>query len=359
MRKFYKLCKLLLCGVYNFLRDKELPSYFLIFVNHNFLNNGFLDKNKKYVDLSKTKFLEMFPKIKFIKYLKEDILNFNENCTIKNENLIKNKFSFLTHQKVAFGKNGNYRFSDYAGMKNFLQYIQELIILPIINFRLYKEENLELSRGIILNGPPGCGKTFLVDVIGGELNLPIFYLFPHKLSNPLSGINEKKIQKLFEMASKNSPSILFIDDIDLLALKRDNGSREHEKKLFSQLLFSLDELKKNKRVCVIVLGATNFLDQLDDSIRRPGRFDKEINFKIPSVSTRLEIIKSLGTKFSFSFDTESLALETKGYVSGDLFNLISIAASFTISRLSKTLIASCYREKIQKKIICLLSVTKI
>ena len=349
MRKFYKLCKLLLCGVYNLLRDKELPSYFLIFVNHNFLNNGFLDKNKKYVDLSKTKFLEMFPKIKFIKYLKENRLNFNENCILKNENLTKNKFSFLTQQKVTFGKNGNYRFSDYAGMKNFLQYIQELIILPIINFRLYKEENLELSRGIILNGPPGCGKTFLVDVIGGELNLPIFYLFPHKLSNPLSGINEKKIQKLFEMASKNSPSILFIDDIDILALKRDNGSREHEKKLFSQLLFSLDELKKNKRVCVIVLGATNFLDQLDDSIRRPGRFDKEINFKIPSVSTRLEIIKSLGTKFSFSFDTESLALETKGYVSGDLFNLISIAASFTVSRLSKTLIASCYREKIQKK----------
>ena len=87
MRKFYKLCKLLLCGVYNFLRDKERSSYFLIFVNHNFLNNGFLDKNKKYVDLSKTKFLEMFPKIKFIKYLKENRLNFNENCFLKNENL--------------------------------------------------------------------------------------------------------------------------------------------------------------------------------------------------------------------------------------------------------------------------------
>ena len=102
---------------------------------------------------------------------------------------------------------------------------------------------------------------------------------------------------------------------------------------------------------MIIIGATNFLDQLDDSIRRPGRFDKEIKFKIPSFLTRLKIIQNLLVKssFNFKFNTHSLALATKGFVSGDLFQLISFAASFSVSRLSRTLIKSNYREKEKTK----------
>jgi len=240
-----------------------------------------------------------------------------------------------------------YRFTDYAGIEEFFSNIQELIIWPTLNYRLYGKRNIETSKGILLSGPPGCGKTLLVHVLAGELNLPIFYLTPHKISNPLSGLNEKKIQNLFQVASKNSPSIIFIDNIDIIAIKKDNNSHDYEKKLLYQLMSSIDEIRTNRDICVIIIGATNYLDQLDDSVRRTGRFDKEIKFKIPSFSTRFKILRGLesNSSFIFDFNVQSLGLKTKGYVSGDLFQLISIASSFTVSRLGRTLIRGKYREK--------------
>ena len=139
-------------------------------------------------------------------------------------------------------------------------------------------------------------------MIAGELNLPIFYLSSQKIICSVSGINGKKIQNIFKLASDNSPSILFIDEIENFAPKKESGLRDYEKNLSYQFLTLIDELKNNKEICVILMGATSFIDQVDDSIWRPGRFDNEIKFKVPAYSTRLKIINNLRTSSSFFFD---------------------------------------------------------
>ena len=333
----FKICKLVFCGIYPLIKDLKIP--FLLTMdskNFSFEQNLTTKKIKKF-NFKETKFVEFFKKIKISENKIDEKLRKSILYTVKKPNKKNYFLPDNIHRK--------YRFTDYAGIEEFLPDIQELIIWPTLNYRLYGEKNINSSKGVLFSGPPGCGKTFLVNVIAGELNLPIFHLSPHKFSNPISGLNEKKIQKIFDNASANSPSIIFIDEIDTILSKRDADSRYLDKNLFSQLLFLIDEIRKNKKICVILIGATNFLDQIDDAVRRPGRFDKEIKFKIPSFSTRLKILKGLLLKYSFNFNVHSLALTTKAFLSGDLFQLISTAASLTVSRLSRTLGNSNYRER--------------
>lgn len=351
METDFKVSKLALCGIFPLLTDMKI--IFLPFLDQNNLSFTSKIKNEtmKLFDFLNGTFFEIFPKLKSLRILEKE-----DNGYSATDNRFKKKIANKKKEKqqkllkpINYARK--YRFTDYADIENFLFDIHELIVWPTLNYRLYGGENIETSKGILLSGPPGCGKTHLVHVIAGELNLPIFYLSPHKISNPLSGINEKKIQNLFEIAASNSPSIIFIDEIDVIATKKENNSHDYQKNLICQLLFSIDEIRRNKKICVIIIGATNFLDDLDNSIRRPGRFDKEIKFKIPSFLTRLKIIENFMTKssFIFNFNPPSLALATKGFVSGDIFQLISFAASFTISRLSRTLIKSNYHEKKKSK----------
>lgn len=347
----FKISKLALCGISPLLTDMKI--LFLLSLdqkNISFAPKRKIEDKEPFNSLNRN-FFEIFPKLKSLKISeKEGCNHLDFYSTFKKKIIVKKKEKqYKPLKTINYARK--HRFTDYADIENFLFDIHELIVWPTLNYRLYGGENIESSKGILLSGPPGCGKTHLVHVIAGELNLPIFYLSPHKISNPLSGINGKKIQNLFQIASSNSPSIIFIDEIDVIVAKKEGNSRDYEKNVICQLLFLIDEIRKNKKICVIIIGATNFLDQLDDSIRRPGRFDKEIKFKIPSFLTRLKIIQNLLVKssFNFKFNTHSLALATKGFVSGDLFQLISFAASFSVSRLSRTLIKSNYREKEKTK----------
>ena len=320
MKQTFKITKLILCGLIPFSIDSFFPFSYRI-NSKGFLKNINLKSRKiNYSIVQKSKFLEkIMSQKKFSTKLRKEKKIFTDDPV-----------NYVTTKINPTDKIKKYRFSDYAGIEDFFFDIQEFIIWPTLNYRLYRNRHIETSKGILLNGPPGCGKTFLVNVIAGELNLPVFYLSPYKISNPISGVNEKKVQNLFKMASINSPSILFIDEIDSIIPKKDSSSRETEKKIVNQLTFSIDGIRKNKDICVIIIAATNSLEQMDDSIRRPGRIDTEIKFRIPSYLSRLKILKNLLSQctFDLDFQIDTLALITKGYVSGDLFHLMSTAVSF-------------------------------
>ena len=345
----FQINKFILCGIYPVeINFTDLPLYFC---TSKILHRLDIAKMKN-SDLFRNNFSRIFPKINRNGKLPKKIKNFPANYDFgtffqfkENRNTKKEKSIKDLKKKL--------RFIDYAGIEIFLPDIQKFIICPILNFRLYRERNLRASSGILLSGPPGCGKSLLVHVIAGELNLPIFYLSPYKINNSFTGINEKKLQNFFNLASKNSPSIVLLEELDMFASKIDSESRSHERKFLRQLILSIDKIKKNPEICVIIFATTNVPEQIDDAIRRPGRIDNEIEFRIPCFSTRLKLIENMLMKFSFEIDftPQFLALNTKGYVSGDIFQLITLASNFTIFRLSNIFISSTYRRN--KKVECL------
>jgi ribosome biogenesis ATPase len=338
----YKFIKLLFCGIYSIGINLKIPYFFSFHFKNFSFNQKMNNKKQNFTLFSEKIFFKIFPKIK----TKED--NSMETKDMFAEKIPSPQFKICKkaqlESKVLQKK---FRFINFAGIEEFLPQIREFIILPVIKFRLFQETNLETSKGILLKGPPGSGKTLLVHTIAGELNLPIFYLSLQKIFNSLSEVNGKKIQNLFKLASKNSPSILFIDEIEKFVPKKESGLRDYEKNLFHQLLFSIDELRKNKNMCVIMIGATSSPDQIDNSISSLVKFDNEIKFKVPTFSTRLKIISNLTHRppLFFDFEPEFLASTTKNYLSGDLFRLISVCINLSLSRFSRSLMKSSYCEE--------------
>lgn len=238
----YKFIKYLFCGIYSIGKNLKIPFFFSFHFKNFSFNQKMNNKKQNFIVFSEKKFFKIFPKIK----IKED--NRIEKKDIFAEKISNLQFKIC--KKVPLGSKisqKKFRFINYAGIEEFLPQIREFIFLPVINFRLFRETNLETSKRILLKGPPGSGKTLLVHTLAGELNLPIFYLSFQKIFNSVSEVNGKKIQSLFNLASKNSPSILFIDEIENFAPKKENGLRDYEKNLLYQLLFSIDELKKKKK----------------------------------------------------------------------------------------------------------------
>jgi ribosome biogenesis ATPase len=338
----YKFIKLLFCGIYSIGKNLRIPFFFSFHFKNFSFNQKMNNKKRNFTVFSEKIFFKIFPKIK----IQED-KSMETKCVFAEKIF---SFQFKKRKKAHFGSKvlqKKFRFINFVGIEEFLPQIREFIILPVINFRLFRETNLETSKGILLNGPPGSGKTLLVHTIAGELNLPIFYLSLQKIFNSLSGVNGKKIQNLFKLASKNSPSILFIDEIENFVPKKESGLRDYEKNLFYQLLFSIDELKKNKNICVIMIAATTSPDQIDNSVSSLVKFDNEIKFKFPTFSTRLKIITDLtpSPPLFFDFDPEFLASTTKNYLSGDLFRLISVCINLSLSRFSRSLMKSSFCEE--------------
>ena len=348
IEKIFKISKLFLCGVFsNKINPKTSRLFFWILNDLNIIGKKVIGKIES-LDIFLNIFFEIFPKMNIFTNSTKKIVNFYKNgIPIKVSYFEKNKNSGEKKQLIK-NENRKLRFVDFAGIENFLPEIQKFIICPIVNFRLYRDKNLKASNGILLSGPSGSGKTLLVHVIAGELNLPIFYLSLYKINNSVSGIDGKKIQNLFNLASKNSPSIILIEELDTIASNAEHYSNVYEKKLLQQLILCIDKIKKNTEICVMIFATARSSEQIDGVVRRPGRIDNEIKFNIPCFSTRLKLIENMSSKFSFDddFKPNSLALTTKGYVSGDLFHLLSLAASFTVFRLSYTLISSNYRKKI-------------
>ena len=232
-----------------------------------------------------------------------------------------------------------YTFDDIGGLENQKNQLLDLILLPIQQPNLFKSVGAKPVRGILLHGPSGCGKSILVEAAAGEFlkyGITYFKASAIDLISSVSNQSESKIRTLFQAALNSSPSIIFIDEIDAIAKGKSNSSRDNERKLISQLTQSIDKISIDSENHVVVIGATSKIDSIDSTLRRPGRFSREISLGIPDFEQRLSILNILCKNINISSDLsiEQMAREAEGYVGADLNGLIQEAALFAVKRAS-------------------------
>jgi transitional endoplasmic reticulum ATPase len=180
-------------------------------------------------------------------------------------------------------------YEDVGGLKSQLTKIRELVELPLKHPEIFSQLGIEPPKGILLYGPPGTGKTLIAKAIANETKSNFFSINAPEIVNKYYGESEKKLRNLFKEAEKQSPSIIFIDELDAIAQKREEIQGETEKRIVATLLTLMDGLKKSNKV--IVIAATNMPDTLDGALRRPGRFDRELEIGIPKEVDRFEILQ--------------------------------------------------------------------
>eukprot|EP01092_Planopodium_desertum_P000335 TRINITY_DN1046_c1_g2_i1.p1 TRINITY_DN1046_c1_g2~~TRINITY_DN1046_c1_g2_i1.p1 ORF type:complete len:828 (-),score=234.30 TRINITY_DN1046_c1_g2_i1:70-2223(-) len=221
-------------------------------------------------------------------------------------------------------------YDDVGGVRKQLAKIREMVELPLRHPTLFKSIGVKPPKGILLFGPPGTGKTLIAKAVAGETGAFFFLINGPEIMSKMAGESESNLRKAFEEAQKNAPAIIFIDELDSIAPKRDKTNGEVERRIVSQLLTLMDGLKP--RANVIVLGATNRVNSIDPALRRFGRFDRELEIGIPDAFGRMEILRihTRNMKLAEDVDLESIANETHGYVGSDLAGLCTEAALQTI-----------------------------
>ena len=231
--------------------------------------------------------------------------------------------------------------ADLGGVDNVIQELKDLIVLPLFRPDIYINSKIQPPRGILLHGPPGCGKTMIANALAAELGVPFISLSAPSLVSGMSGESEKALRDHFEEAKNMAPCLFFLDEIDSITPKRENAQREMEKRIVAQLLTCMDQLalEQTGGKAVIILAATNRPDSLDPALRRGGRFDKEINLGVPSETVREKILRALTRQMALSddFNFRHLAKLTPGFVGADLSDLVSTAGSAAIKRFLNTL----------------------
>jgi len=217
-------------------------------------------------------------------------------------------------------------YDDVGGCRKQLAQIKEMVELPLRHPQLFKALGIKPPRGILLYGPPGTGKTLIARAVANETGSFFFLINGPEIMSKLAGESESNLRKAFEEAEKNSPSIIFIDEIDAIAPKREKTHGEVERRIVSQLLTLMDGMKTRSHV--IVMAATNRPNSIDGALRRFGRFDREVDIGIPDATGRLEIIRihTKNMKLEDEVDLEQIAAETHGYVGSDMASLCSEAA---------------------------------
>ncbi|WP_456450053.1 AAA family ATPase, partial [Palaeococcus sp. (in: euryarchaeotes)] len=180
-------------------------------------------------------------------------------------------------------------YEDIGGLKDAIQKIREMVELPLKHPELFERLGIEPPKGVLLYGPPGTGKTLLAKAVANEANAHFIAINGPEIMSKFYGESEERLREIFKEAQENSPSIIFIDEIDAIAPKREEVTGEVEKRVVSQLLTLMDGLKSRGKV--IVIGATNRPDALDPALRRPGRFDREIEIGVPDRQGRKEILQ--------------------------------------------------------------------
>lgn len=230
------------------------------------------------------------------------------------------------------------RLDSIGGMEDVVAQLMELIGLPILHPEIYLSTGVEPPRGVLLHGPPGCGKTSIANALAGELQVPFVSISAPSVVSGMSGESEKKIRELFDEAKSLAPCLMFFDEIDAITPKRDGGAqREMERRIVAQLLTSMDELSLEKTggKPVIIVGATNRPDSLDAALRRAGRFDREICLNVPNELSRVHILKKMSQalKIDGEIDFIKLAKLTPGFVGADLKALITAAGTCAIKRI--------------------------
>ena len=217
-------------------------------------------------------------------------------------------------------------YEDIGGLKPQLQRIREMIELPLRYPEIFERLGIDAPKGVLLYGPPGCGKTLIARAIANETEAKFFTVSGPEIIHKFYGESEAHLRKIFEEASSKGPSIVFIDEIDAIAPHREKVVGDVEKRVVAQLLALMDGLKR--RGNIIVIAATNLPNALDPALRRPGRFDREIVIPIPDRNGRLEILEiySRGMPLAGDVDMAHLAAITHGFVGADLEALCREAA---------------------------------
>ena len=217
-------------------------------------------------------------------------------------------------------------YEDIGGLSEEIKKIREMVEIPLKHPEIFERLGIEAPKGVLLHGPPGTGKTLLAKAVASETEANFILLNGPEIMSKFYGESEKKIRDIFESAEKNAPSIIFIDELDAIAPKREDVSGEVERRVVSQLLTMMDGLKSRGKV--VVIGATNRPNSIDSALRRPGRFDREIEINVPSKEGRLSILKihTRGMPLTKDVKLEDLAAVTHGFVGADLEALAKEAA---------------------------------
>lgn len=217
-------------------------------------------------------------------------------------------------------------YDNVGGCQKQLLQIRELVELPLRHPQLFNTVGIKPPRGVLMYGPPGCGKTLIARAVANETGAFLFSINGPEIMSKLSGESESNLRKAFEEAEKNSPSIIFIDEIDSLAPKRDKNQGEVERRIVSQLLTLMDGISANSHM--VVIGCTNRPNSIDPALRRFGRFDREIDIGVPDDKGRLEILNIHTQKMRLSSEVniEEICKETYGFVGADLAQLCTEAA---------------------------------
>ncbi|MCS3923984.1 CDC48 family AAA ATPase [Methanosalsum natronophilum] len=223
-------------------------------------------------------------------------------------------------------------YEDIGGLGEEIQRVREMIELPMKHPELFQRLNIDPPKGVILYGPPGTGKTLIAKAVANEAGANFLYIAGPEIMGKYYGESEERIRNIFEDATADAPSIIFIDEIDSIAPKRENVTGEVERRVVAQLLTMLDGMEERGQVMVI--GATNRLDALDPALRRPGRFDREIEIGVPDISGRLEVLQihTRGMPLEENVDLDELAKHTQGFVGADLLALVQESAMRALRR---------------------------
>ncbi|KAF9974863.1 AAA ATPase cdc48 [Actinomortierella ambigua] len=217
-------------------------------------------------------------------------------------------------------------YDDIGGCRKQMAQIRELVELPLRHPQLFKSIGIKPPRGILMYGPPGTGKTLMARAVANETGAFFFLINGPEIMSKMAGESESNLRKAFEEAEKNSPAIIFIDEIDAIAPKREKTNGEVERRVVSQLLTLMDGMKARSNI--VVMAATNRPNSIDPALRRFGRFDRELDIGIPDPTGRLEILRihTKNMKLDDDVDLEQIASETHGYVGSDIASLCSEAA---------------------------------
>ncbi len=223
-------------------------------------------------------------------------------------------------------------YEDIGGLKNELQKVREMIELPLKHPEMFDRLGIEPPKGVLLHGPPGTGKTLIAKAVANESGASFHSILGPEIVSKFYGQSEENLRKTFEEAQKTAPSIVFIDEIDSIAPKREEVSGEVERRIVAQLLTLMDGLKGRGKV--IVIAATNRPDAVESALRRPGRFDREIVIGVPDRNGRKEILQvhTRSMPLSKDFNIDYLADVTHGFVGADLAALAREAAMKTLRR---------------------------
>ena len=223
-------------------------------------------------------------------------------------------------------------YEDIGGLEEEIQRVREMVELPMKHPQIFQRLGIEPPRGVLLHGPPGTGKTLMAKAVANETGAEFFSIAGPEIISKYYGESEQQLRDIFDEAREESPSIIFIDELDSIAPKREEVTGEVERRVVAQLLTMMDGLEERGQV--VVIAATNRVDSVDPALRRPGRFDREIEIGVPDVEDRQEIfnIHTRGMPLADDVDIERLSNETHGFVGADIASLSKEGAMKALRR---------------------------